>query len=257
MDRVEGHNRWDRLIMLEDDMDVAPDFFSYFRNMSPLFDTDPSLCCVSAWNDHGQKPFVSNATALYRTDCFPGLGWMWSRERWNELREWTPGWWDDWLREPAQRKGRSCIYPGVSRVYTFGAEGTSTGWFFAPWLTSMQLNEENVDWDAVDVGYLHQDVYDDVLKDQLRSAVRVDGVGEAKRAIDRELADRMDRPLDVDERLIEYGDLADLTALMMTARLLYEHKAGIPRTSYRGVVHFRYRGVRIWMVPNGFAWGLD
>ena len=72
-------------------MDVAPDFFAYFRRMSPLFDSDPSLYCVSAWNDNGQSAFVASSTAVYRTDCFPGLGWMWSRERWNELHDWTWG----------------------------------------------------------------------------------------------------------------------------------------------------------------------
>ncbi|KAK4504263.1 hypothetical protein PRZ48_005179 [Zasmidium cellare] len=257
MDRVEGHERWDRIIMLEDDMDVSPDFFSYFRKMSPLFDTDPSLYCVSAWNDHGQTPFVSDSTALYRTDCFPGLGWMWSRERWNALRGWTLGWWDDWLREPAQRKGRSCVYPEVSRVYTFGAEGTSSGWFFAPWLVGMRLNEEDVDWHGVDVGYLHRDAYDSLLGDLLRSAVRAGDVVTAKKDIERDLAGRMDKSTEVAERLVEYSDLADLTILMMTVGLLYEHKADVPRSSYQGVLHFRHLGVRIWIVPESFDKGLD
>jgi hypothetical protein len=40
---------------------------------------------------------------LYRTDFFPGLGWMMSRKLWNELHpKWPLGFWDDWLREPEQ-----------------------------------------------------------------------------------------------------------------------------------------------------------
>lgn len=257
MDRVEGHDRWDRLIMLEDDMDVSPDFFSYFRRMSPLLDQDPSLYCVSAWNDHGQSNFVREATALHRTDCFPGLGWMWSRALWDELREWTPGWWDDWLREPAQRKGRSCIYPEVSRVFTFGTEGTSTGWFFDPWLREMQLNEQNVDWDAIDIEYLHQRQYDDVLKDQVRSAIPAKNVDEARQAINRDLARGAQNMTEAIERVVRYKDLSDLTMLMMTVGLLYEHKAGVPRTSYQGIVHFRHRGIRIWAVPEGFETAVD
>lgn len=33
--------------------------------------------------------------------------------------------WDDWMREPAQRKNRACIRPEISRTSTFGKEGVS------------------------------------------------------------------------------------------------------------------------------------
>lgn len=61
-------------------MQVAPDIFSYFENTSPLLDQDPSLWCISAWNDHGQPGRAINSTALYRTDIIPGLGWMIDRK---------------------------------------------------------------------------------------------------------------------------------------------------------------------------------
>ena len=50
---------------------------------------DPTLWCVSSWNDHGQAYLVANATRLLRSDFFPGLGWMLRAELWHELR---PGW---------------------------------------------------------------------------------------------------------------------------------------------------------------------
>ena len=33
--------------------------------------------------------------------------------------------WDDWMREPAQRLERACIRPEVSRTRTFGKKGVS------------------------------------------------------------------------------------------------------------------------------------
>lgn len=33
--------------------------------------------------------------------------------------------WDDWIREPAQRKERACIRPEISRTRTFGKVGVS------------------------------------------------------------------------------------------------------------------------------------
>lgn len=44
-----------KVIILEDDMNLAPDFFEYFEATAPLLDKDPSLYCVSAWNDNGHR----------------------------------------------------------------------------------------------------------------------------------------------------------------------------------------------------------
>ena len=67
-------------------MELAPDFFSYFEATAPLLETDDSLFCVSSWNDHGQSQFVQSETQLYRSDFFPGLGWMLTSKTWSEIR---------------------------------------------------------------------------------------------------------------------------------------------------------------------------
>ena len=51
-----------------------------------------------------------------------------TRDLWNELGpKWPDAYWDDWLRDPAQRKGRACLRPEVSRTHNFGAKGVSHG----------------------------------------------------------------------------------------------------------------------------------
>ena len=40
--------------MLQDDMELAPDFFTYFEALAPVLDNDNMLFCISSWNDHGQ-----------------------------------------------------------------------------------------------------------------------------------------------------------------------------------------------------------
>ena len=57
----EHHHK--KVIMLEDDMEIAPDFFDYFAAAGGLLYEDPTLLCVSAWNDNGQK--VRHAHAIY------------------------------------------------------------------------------------------------------------------------------------------------------------------------------------------------
>ena len=41
-----------------DDLEVAPDFFFYFSALRKLLDEDPTLWCVSAWNDNGKPENV-------------------------------------------------------------------------------------------------------------------------------------------------------------------------------------------------------
>jgi alpha-1,3-mannosyl-glycoprotein beta-1,2-N-acetylglucosaminyltransferase len=61
---------------LEEDLQIAPDFFEYFTAIAPLLDSDDTLLAASAWNDNGIKGMVKDKEALYRSDFFPGLGWM-------------------------------------------------------------------------------------------------------------------------------------------------------------------------------------
>ena len=113
-----------RVIILEDDLEISVDFFQYFAATARVLDADPTVFCVSAWNDHGQGHHVLDSKALYRSDFFPGLGWMTNKRVWADFRgKWAPGgYWDDWLREPPVRyvrplAGRNPIFflPGGAR----------------------------------------------------------------------------------------------------------------------------------------------
>eukprot|EP00438_Fugacium_kawagutii_P001246 Skav223442 [mRNA] locus=scaffold350:708423:708698:+ [translate_table: standard] len=63
-------------IFIENDLILAPDFLWYFRVASPLLERDPSLWCISSWNDNGFSDIATDERRLFRTDYFPGLGWM-------------------------------------------------------------------------------------------------------------------------------------------------------------------------------------
>jgi hypothetical protein len=53
-------------IVLEEDLDVSPDFLHYFSQTRQLLENDSSLYCVSAWNDQGYEHSTYNASVLYR-----------------------------------------------------------------------------------------------------------------------------------------------------------------------------------------------
>ncbi|KAF6037032.1 MGAT1 [Bugula neritina] len=87
--QVFDEMKYEAVIIVEDDLNVSPDFFEYFEATHALLQEDSTLFCVSAWNDNGEAKHIdeSQSELLYRTDFFPGLGWMMLNSLWEELRE--------------------------------------------------------------------------------------------------------------------------------------------------------------------------
>jgi hypothetical protein len=52
------------------------DFLNLFEKTARLLDVDPSLICVSSWNDNSRNTLGVDPQLLMRTSYFPGLGWM-------------------------------------------------------------------------------------------------------------------------------------------------------------------------------------
>uniref|UniRef100_A0A3B5A5H1 Protein O-linked-mannose beta-1,2-N-acetylglucosaminyltransferase n=1 Tax=Stegastes partitus TaxID=144197 RepID=A0A3B5A5H1_9TELE len=123
-------------IVLEEDLDISIDFFSFLSQTIELLDEDDSLYCISAWNDQGYEHTAEDPALLYRVESMPGLGWVLKKSLYKDELE--PKWptpeklwdWDMWMRMPEQRKGRECIIPDVSRSYHFGIIGLNMNGYF-------------------------------------------------------------------------------------------------------------------------------
>ncbi|XP_015791896.1 alpha-1,3-mannosyl-glycoprotein 2-beta-N-acetylglucosaminyltransferase [Tetranychus urticae] len=232
---------YNTVIIVEDDLDIAPDFFEYFRATYQILASDPTLWCVSAWNDNGKEGLIADNSAdtLYRSDFFPGLGWMMTKNVWLEIADkWPKAFWDDWIRQPAQRKERACIRPEVSRTKTFGKVGVSNGLFFEKHLKFIKLNEQFVPFTKYNLTYLLKDNYDDwfiktvygspsVTVQDLASG-RLDGNGPVR---------------------LTYRSKVNFKTIAKAFRLMDDFKSGVPRTGYRGVVPFMFRNRRVYLAP--------
>lgn len=234
----------DEVIVLEDDIEIAPDFFSYFRGTIPLMRRDPTIWTVSAWNDNGAASMVGDREQLHRTDFFPGLGWFLTRSLWEEVRDvWPLATWDDWLRRPAYRKGRSVIYPEVSRSYHFGITGSSKG-EANDRLDRNLLNDVPIDFEAQDLDYLIKARYDAELASALDAARLI--------AVDDPAL-----PPEGDLKIIYHGERGfDELAVRFDIWPGFRD-AGAPRCSYDGVVSFMQNKRRIFLVPLSRMTGGD
>ena len=171
----------DKLVLLEEDLEVSPDFVSFFDQTHHLLDVDPSLYCISAWNDHGYEHTVGDRTQLYRVGFLPGLGWMLTRSFFMEevLPRWPSGWkdfdWDMMLRLSQFRRGRECVIPDVPRTYHFGFIGkhVNSGMQFKMYYDHALNREPDVRLRDVDEMIYHR--YEAHLMDQIKHARMVDG----------------------------------------------------------------------------------
>eukprot|EP01084_Bolivina_argentea_P169305 293510_1 len=256
--KISAHYKWalnkilielnyKKLIILEEDMDISTDFFSYFYNLSPLLDIDKSIYCISAWNDYGQNNLVNNPYSLHRTDVFPGLGWMLTQDLWNEFRyNFSLAFWDDWFREPKQTKNRSCIRPEISRTHTFGQFGSSGGWFYEQYLKKMRLNMESIDWSKQNVTYLLNINYDMYLKNMIKNSKVI-----SYKELNPSNMRRIENDIDC---VVYYKDLNDYSIMSKSLTLMQDHKFGLPRQSYRGIVIVYWYGHKILFVPKNLEW---
>lgn len=234
LDELFHKHKFNRVIILEDDMEIAPDFFDYFEAMADLMDRDKSVMAVSSWNDNGQKQFVHDPYALYRSDFFPGLGWMLTRSTWSELSpKWPKAYWDDWLRLKENHKGRQFIRPEVCRTYNFGEHGSSLGQFFSQYLKPIKLNDVKIDWKSRDLSYLTEEKYIKHFADIVKAAKSVHEADAFLKA----------SKMEGDVR-IQYNDQEDFERIAQQFGIFEEWKDGIPRTAYKGVVVFRFQTTR-------------
>jgi hypothetical protein len=116
--------KYPAVLLLEDDMKLAPDFFEFYAATQWLLASDSSLYCLSAWNPVGYKQQRVSPRRIVRSDFSPGRGWMLSRQMGLQLlAAWPQGEAVDWqqhVRSSAVRGGRQCLAPELPRMVPAG-----------------------------------------------------------------------------------------------------------------------------------------
>uniref|UniRef100_A0AAF5PZ21 Alpha-1,3-mannosyl-glycoprotein 2-beta-N-acetylglucosaminyltransferase n=2 Tax=Wuchereria bancrofti TaxID=6293 RepID=A0AAF5PZ21_WUCBA len=234
-------------IITEDDLLLAPDFLEYMLANKNLLFEDPTIWCISAWNDNGKKELiVKNNSLLHRTDFFPGLGWMLTSQLWEELKvKWPKTFWDDWMRDPTQRQGRACIRPEISRtgISLRGKKGVSKGLYYEKHLKHIVVNTDFYHFSQSDLSYLKKDYYDPAFRKIVLGAVPA--------TLDEILRGRFSNGTILPENVrLFYVASVDFKAFAKRFGVMDDFRSGICRTCYHGVVSFRYGQHRVFLTPK-------
>ncbi|EFO19522.2 hypothetical protein LOAG_08970 [Loa loa] len=234
-------------IITEDDLLLAPDFLEYMLANRKLLFEDPTIWCISAWNDNGKKELiVEDNSLLHRTDFFPGLGWMLTSQLWEELKvKWPKTFWDDWMRDPAQRQGRACIRPEISRtgISLRGKKGVSKGLYYEKHLKHIVVNTDFYYFSQSDLSYLKKDYYDPAFRKIVLGAVPA--------TLDEILKGRFSNGTVLPEKVrLFYVASVDFKAFARRFSVMDDFRSGVCRTCYNGVVSFRYGQHRVFLSPK-------
>ncbi|KAL8570719.1 hypothetical protein ACOMHN_039154 [Nucella lapillus] len=167
-------------IVIEEDLDVSPDFFNYFSQTVQLLEEDPSLYCVSAWNDQGYEHSCKDPSLLYRVETMPGLGWMLKKSVYK--KELEPQWpsaekqwdWDMWMRTNAIRQNRECIIPDVSRTFHFGSKGLNMNPYFQDLYFKKHSIVTHSGVTLKDIHTMKKEAYEGMVKGLIQSATVLD-----------------------------------------------------------------------------------
>ncbi|CAL4151665.1 unnamed protein product, partial [Meganyctiphanes norvegica] len=128
----------DKLIILEDDLQLAPDFLSYFHQTANILDSDPRIMVVNAYSFSGWQGEAMNDERLFLATMYPCYGWMTSRTWRDRMLQFWPKTimsnhvdWDWYVRlYLGFPEGALAVLPEVSRTKHRGGGGGMhvTGW---------------------------------------------------------------------------------------------------------------------------------
>lgn len=164
---------------------------------------------------------------------------MLTKDLWLELQsKWPKTFWDDWIRQPEQRKDRACIRPEVSRTKTFGKIGVSNGLFFEKHLKFIQLNKKFVPFSSKDLNHLKKDNYDVAFVKEVYGSPSVMLHQLLKGNVETKGSVR-----------VTYTSKENFKTVAKKLAIMDDFKSGVPRTGYRGVVSVMFKGRRVYVAP--------
>ncbi len=112
-------------IIIEEDLILSPDFLYFFSNVYDIYIKDPNVIAISSWNYNSFLQIDGSSNYIYRTNEFPGLGFMLKKSVYekymagNLKKCCSKRVWDNWdLRDATGSEAQmDVIIPDVSRVF--------------------------------------------------------------------------------------------------------------------------------------------
>ena len=164
--------------------------------------------------------------------------------------KWPKAYWDDWLREPKQRKDRHFIRPEYCVRIILALKGVSNAQY-SEYLVSIYLNDQFQPFTSMDLSYLGKDKWEEMYLGQVRRAKEM-SLSEASSG--KFNSQEMNDAKEVRIRYSTFeGSAPDTYSRVANwVGAMDNIKAGVPRTAYKGIVTLWKEGVKVHLVPKTF-----
>ncbi|KII61272.1 Alpha-1,3-mannosyl-glycoprotein 2-beta-N-acetylglucosaminyltransferase [Thelohanellus kitauei] len=240
--------QYPKVILIEDDLLISADFFEYFMKMKDLLDIDETVLCISAWNDNGYHKYAHDTYTFQRTEFFPGYGWMITKKLWDEIKNgWPDRYWDEYFRNPLISKGRSCVYPEVSRTENIGKFGTSGTDFYLKYILPIKRNTQKLNYDEIQIENLTIEKYTASFIELYQKAIPVN-------------ITHYDAILTFANHSyykIEFKGRESYQELCNKFDITYSTRYHIPRTSYHKITLLNLGTHKVFLYPSSDSLELD
>ncbi|CAB3403814.1 unnamed protein product [Caenorhabditis bovis] len=246
LDQMFYHFNYTHVLITEEDLDIGLDFFSYFEWGRKILDAYPEVWCISAWNDNGLEDRIdeNSPEKVYRSDFFPGLGWMLKKNVWDELSPiFAKIYWDDWMRTPEVRKNRVCIRPEISRTahnMHLAGRGTS-GKLFKDFLSNIKQSQTFVDFSKIPIDVVEKSKYDAALIKEIKNATLITSDNIMNMISEKGIYK------------IPYYSTREWFTIATKLNIMNDYRGTVQRTAYYGVVSIFINNMRVHIVPGKTA----
>lgn len=239
------------LIVLEEEIVLAPDFLSFLGQSLVVVDSDATLLGVSAWNYNGYDTTSGDRTLVYRVEEFPGLGFLLKRSVFETYMKsrmsicCSGRVWEGWGLGGEDVVGE-IIVPDVSRIYrqpyqTWNTdEDYLTELFNKPRLTNLEAGMS-----LKGLSHLMEGSYDNLLHKALESAgiLTVDQLKTCVTGKEQLLY----VPVEIKSVFAVYFEQSSSQDFSLLNKLcqcfgLYSVKGKKPRNLHKGIIRFFFDG---------------
>lgn len=138
--------RFGSVVLLEDDLAVAPGFYAFAREACAVYDADDRIGGISLYaflfNEFGGFPFLpmDDGLDLYFTQSASSWGQAWTKSQWSAFRIWLDGASDEAINSDLRIPEAVRAWPGQSWKRLYNAYLVDTGRYFAVPRFSMSTN---------------------------------------------------------------------------------------------------------------------
>lgn len=254
------------MILLGENVILAPDFLSYMGNLLSAMSLDSSLISVSAWNENGYKGVSGNPSVMYRVESFSGMAVLVRRNFFRQIACSNDSDVDPFLMA-LEVKGES-IVPDTSRVLALSLKNST--YHDESLLFSVFSREREVNYDEnillEDIEKLHHEDYEKHVDHLISSAtpLMLDTMSIVKCAEEKrkyfeskgisDLLPLFNSSMN-GEALVVYftqRDQHDFKALGFLCQCfgLFYHPGLFPRGLYKGTIRFTLNGEPVILVGS-------